>query len=418
MRNDPAIGINIFHFFMILILFADDMVLFSNNRFGLQRGLNRFHEYCVHWGLEVNVDKTKCMVFKNGGKKNRLDKWSFNGQEVETVTEFKYLGFIFSSSGKFKVGIDNLLTRGEKALFDMISSIENYNDIHVNMKLSLFDSLVKSVILYGCEIWGFCEAKQLDTFYLRFLKHTLYVRKTTPTCFVYKECNVYPLYITRIFRIINYWIKIVSLDESSPIKILYNIALDLNEHSDNPTSHWILEVKNTLFKHGFGYVWLNQKYATDFNFFPILKTRLIDSYWQNNNSSIFELSEHRLYRHLKDNSIFYLTHLTNDNIRKSLTKLRLGSHHFMVERGRWNNLEYVDRICFECNDIEDEFHVVMCCRKYSKLRKQYLPSTLYEKPSMFKFLNYLNCENVSKLKKLGLFMYHVFKKYEEDNIYA
>jgi len=87
-------------------------------------------------------------------------------------------------------------------------------------------------------------------------------------------------------------------------------------------------------------------------------------------------------------------------------------------RGRWNNLEYVDRICFECNDIEDEFHVVMCCRKYSKLRKQYLPSTLYEKPSMFKFLNYLNCENVSKLKKLGLFMYHVFKKYEEDNIYA
>ena len=123
------------------------------------------------------------------------------------------------------------MTRGEKALFDMISSIENYNGIHVNMKLSLFDSLVKSVILYGCEIWGFFEAKQLDTFYLRFLKHTLYVRKTTPTCFVYKECNVYLLYITRISRIINYWIKILSLDESSTIKILYNIALDLNEHS-------------------------------------------------------------------------------------------------------------------------------------------------------------------------------------------
>ena len=71
MRNEPNIGISIFQFFMILILFADDMVLFSNNRFGLQRGLNKFHEYCEHWGLEVNVDKTKCMVFKNGGKKKQ-----------------------------------------------------------------------------------------------------------------------------------------------------------------------------------------------------------------------------------------------------------------------------------------------------------------------------------------------------------
>lgn len=418
MSNEPNIGISIFQFFMILILFADDMVLFSNNRFGLQRGLNKFHEYCEHWGLEVNVDKTKCMVFKNGGKKNKLDRWTFNGQEVETVTEFRYLGFIFSSSGKFKIGLDNLQTRGEKALFDMISSIENFKDMYVNMKLSLFESLVKPVILYGCEIWGFCEAKKLETFYLRFLKHTLYVRKTTPTCFVYRECNVYPLYITRLLRIIKYWLKIVSLDESSPIRSLYNIALDLNEHSNNTTSHWIFEVKNTLYKHGFGYVWLNQQYAADFDFFPIFKARLIDSFWQSNNSSISDLSEHRLYRHLKDNSNFYLTQLPNNHIRKSLTKLRLGSHHFMIERGRWNKLDYVDRICFECNDIEDEYHVVMICKKYNKLRKQYLPQSLYDKPSMFKFINYLNCENVVKLRKLGLFMFHVFKKYEEDEIYA
>ena len=80
------------------------------------------------------------------GKKNSLNRWKFDGQEVETVTEFRYLGFILSSSGKFKIGLDNLLTRGEKALFDMISSIENFKDTYVNMKLPLFESLVKSVI--------------------------------------------------------------------------------------------------------------------------------------------------------------------------------------------------------------------------------------------------------------------------------
>lgn len=71
---------------MILILFADDMVPYSNNRFGLQRGLNKFHEYCEHLGFEVNVDKTKCIVFKNVWKKNSLVRWTFDGQEVETVT--------------------------------------------------------------------------------------------------------------------------------------------------------------------------------------------------------------------------------------------------------------------------------------------------------------------------------------------
>ena len=418
MKKDPNVGISIYQFFMILILFADDMVFFSDNRFGLQRSLDKFHNYCEHWGLEVNVEKTKCMVFKNGGRKNKLDKWFYNNQEIETVTEFKYLGFLFSSSGKFKKGLDNLLTRGEKALFDMKSSIENFNIMQFDMKMSLFDSLVKSVICYGCEIWGFCEAKRLDTFYLSFLKSTLGVRKTTPTCYIYKECKTYPLHITRTLRIIKFWIKIVLLDDLTPAKLLYNTALELSENSETPVSHWLSEVKNTLFKHGFGYIWLNQHFLSDFDFFPIFKTRLLDSFWQDINSSINDLSTHRLYRHLSDNSSLYLNVLPNNHIRKAITKLRLGSHHFMVERGRWANLEFIDRICFECNEIEDEYHVVMNCKKYNDIRIKHLPATLYKKPSMYKFVEYINSEDVYKLKKLGLYMFYVFKRYEKDEIFA
>ena len=41
MKEDPAIGINIYQFYIALLLFADDMVLFSSSRFGLQNGLDR-----------------------------------------------------------------------------------------------------------------------------------------------------------------------------------------------------------------------------------------------------------------------------------------------------------------------------------------------------------------------------------------
>ena len=300
----------------------------------------------------------------------------------------------------------------------MKSSIDNYNDMQFDMKLNLFDSLVKSVICYGCEIWGFCEAKKLEIFYLKFLKLTLNVRKTTPTCFIYRECNVCTLFVTRVLRIVKYWIKVVSLNEQSPVKILYNTALELNEVSEIPVSNWIADVKNTLFKHGFGYVWINQQYINDIDFFLLFKTRLIDSFWQDNHSSITDLSKHRLYRHLKNNSSFYLKNLPNNHIRKYITQLRLGSHHFMVERGRWKNLEYIDRICMKCNDVEDEYHIVMICQKYTDLRKKYLPTTLYEKPSMYKFIQYLNIEDLDSLKNLGLFMYNVCKRYESEEIFA
>ena len=244
-----------------------------------------------------------------------------------------------------------------------------------------------------------------------------YVRKTTPNCFIYKECNSIPLYLTRLLRMVKFWLKIISLNNMSPAKLLYNTALEMSINSESIVSSWIHEVKNILFRYGFGYVWLNQHLANDYPFFNAFKIRVTDVFWQENNTNIMNLSKNRLYRHLSNNSSFYLENLPNNHIRKSLTKLRLGSHYVMIERGRWKNLELVDRICFKCNEVEDEYHVVMCCSKYKDLRKKYLPKELFNRPSMFKFIEFINCENIRHLRNLGLFVYNVFKQYEKDEIY-
>jgi len=52
---------------LIILLFADDMAIFENNPEDLQNNLNVLHDYCNTWGLEVNVDKTKIMVFRKKG---------------------------------------------------------------------------------------------------------------------------------------------------------------------------------------------------------------------------------------------------------------------------------------------------------------------------------------------------------------
>ena len=71
------------------------MILQSESKNGLQWGLDELHSYCVEWGLDVNVDKTKCLVFKNGGKINKNEKWFYNGEIIETVDSLRYLGFLF-----------------------------------------------------------------------------------------------------------------------------------------------------------------------------------------------------------------------------------------------------------------------------------------------------------------------------------
>ena len=57
---------------LILLLFADDMVLFGNSPENLPKNLNLLHNYCKQWGLEVNDSKTKIMAFRKRGNQKLL----------------------------------------------------------------------------------------------------------------------------------------------------------------------------------------------------------------------------------------------------------------------------------------------------------------------------------------------------------
>ena len=64
LQNDINSGILIDNIAIIILLFADDMVIFGKTAEELQNKLDLLYSYCLHWSLEVNVDKTKVMVFR------------------------------------------------------------------------------------------------------------------------------------------------------------------------------------------------------------------------------------------------------------------------------------------------------------------------------------------------------------------
>ena len=196
-------GINLQQLQLYILLFADDAVLFSETREGLQNELNNLESYCKKWNLTVNVEKTKIVVFRKGGVLGNNDHWFYAGHEIEIVSQFTYLGIVFYSGGSFMQNSKTLARKALRALHQLWQLLKEVQ-APVNISLNLFDSLVASVLNYGSEIWGFMQADYIERVHRKFCKYLLNVKTSTNNYAVYNELGRYPLVIERYIRIVKY----------------------------------------------------------------------------------------------------------------------------------------------------------------------------------------------------------------------
>ena len=79
------------------LLFADDIANVSDTVVGLQKQLNVIEKFCNCTGMNLNLEKTKIIVFRNGGILKKYEHFYFKGYEVEVVNYQKNLGTYFSN---------------------------------------------------------------------------------------------------------------------------------------------------------------------------------------------------------------------------------------------------------------------------------------------------------------------------------
>lgn len=70
-------------------MYADDVILLSQSADGLQECLSKLNIYCETWGLEVNIKKSKSMIFNNSGKLES-DIFTFNNNKLENVKKYRH----------------------------------------------------------------------------------------------------------------------------------------------------------------------------------------------------------------------------------------------------------------------------------------------------------------------------------------
>ena len=81
-------------FKIIVLLYADDTILLSENPAELQKCIDDFMSYCAQWKLNVNICKTKVQVF--GSRNSNQYQFKIGETQLEIVDHYKYLGVYFS----------------------------------------------------------------------------------------------------------------------------------------------------------------------------------------------------------------------------------------------------------------------------------------------------------------------------------
>ncbi|XP_052562125.1 uncharacterized protein LOC128092408 [Culex pipiens pallens] len=136
--------------------FADDVVLFSQRGNDMQNKLDDLAACSSAAGLKVNVSKTKSMAVNT----ERAQGFTVAGENVEKVDTFQYLGSQIAPDGDTKLDVSTRIKKARGA-FAGLRSLWRSNQISLRTKLRIFNSNVKSVLLYGSETW--CVSSQNTT---------------------------------------------------------------------------------------------------------------------------------------------------------------------------------------------------------------------------------------------------------------
>ena len=401
---------------LLIIMYADDTVLFASSKENLQVCLNGLKGYCDKWKLQVNADKTKIIIFSNK-KANSENTFTMGDTNIEVVDEFKYLGVTFKFNGDFNINIEAIKEQGNRAIFSLIKKARKYS-LPVDLQFDLFDKMVMPVILYGCEIWGYTKLGTLETLHLKFCKLVLKLKSTTPDLMIYGETGRFKIEYYAKKRIINFWSSIVCGNRSKLSFTMYNLCKQkyLNGH---PTSEWFVNLASMLVNDGITFIPDTDIFvkAAVKHMLTNLKTDSKTKWLKLVNNETKSPKCSVLYKHIKESleCEYYLTNLPY-NLRIAMSRIRTCNHRLPIETGRYkcNRKQRQDRICDKCNSnsVGDELHFILECKNPTllELRIKYISPYYSSQPSMSKLIELFNNRG-QKLFKLARYVAEGLKIY-------
>ena len=349
------------------IIWADDLLLLSQSEKGLNRLLSILNTYSKENLIEINVDKTKCMIFNKTGRHLRKT-FLLGNNKIDTMKEYKYLGFLITPSLNLTTALGNLKDRASRALALIKTRLGEHFRKDIITTLYLFDTLVKPILLYASDYWGCLKLPRnnpIENFHMKFCKDVLGVQRQTTNVGVLLELGRIPLIIYAKKNCIKNWERIAVQERANKITKISNDWVTKNNIG------WAYSIKEYFSHIGLMTYFLTKstrKVASS-----VVLNREKDIFYQ---LAFYDIQQNssklRTYAKIKTTIGIegYLSKIHNTIDRISMSKFRLSNHRLMIEKGRHNNVEIQNRKCPFClTHIEDEIHFLVNCPTYSPIRE-------------------------------------------------
>lgn len=395
-----------------ILLFADDIALFSYTTKGLQHQLDILQAICSERGLKVNVQKTKTMVFEH--QKSQIPPFTYAGNEIEQVENFKYLGMIMTYTRTLTPAIEYLCKAATRAMFGLQRRCQQLHLHDPIIKCKLFDTLVKPILCYGCEVWSIVANKsdldKLERIQIGFLKRLLGVQLQTTNLHVLAEFGRYPLQLSWQALAGKYLTRLENMGTDRLLKHAFIADCRLK-----PEVSWCLRLEHQLQGHLIPSPTEEQPHRRKFSLVSAQSQHVQQLSLESSSKSVTD-------HHIKLGYACepYIQQANNSHLRKIIAQFRTGSHWLHIETGRHKKLAKQDRTCpmssfkltnpglapecwdaFDSDDecsahVEDEHHAIFDCSGYTYARELFQDLFQSHITSVSQFLNQPQCNRLAK----------------------
>ena len=127
--------------------YSDDTTLMAESEEELKSLLMKVKEESEKFDLKLNIQKTKIMASAS------ITSWEIDGETVETVADFVFLGSKITADGDCSHEIKRHLLFGRKVMTNLDSILKS-RDITLSTKVHVVKAMVFPGVMYGCESWA------------------------------------------------------------------------------------------------------------------------------------------------------------------------------------------------------------------------------------------------------------------------
>jgi len=232
------------------MLYADDLLLTSNDPKQLQKMLVNLQRYADRKGLVVNAEKSQIVNF-NSYFNSKVPDFYYDGKKLDNKDSFKYLGVVFDKHM-------NLDSAAGQAANSFRAAIRRVNELSLENKvvdrprimLWLFKTYAISAGMYGSQVWSTHYLHPNKTFqnilqvkHMNFLKRLLRLKDGTSNWAILRECAQEPLQFYWFRATTNFWNSMINANSITLRAIMKaDVALG-NQGSDKC---WARQFKDAM----------------------------------------------------------------------------------------------------------------------------------------------------------------------------